>query len=431
MSTNWLQGLAFGVMAAALSWYLSGLPDAELFEWDKINIWFDSDIPRIVKNLTVREEGHGGTFKHPLFPLLAWPPTALLTALVGDEIVAVRLMLAANAATGALLLMALLKRLDVRPVDQWTAAGLYMASAAFMFWFGVAETFPFGATTILVGLWGAVLATEPQSRRNTILLIAIGTLSFSITITNICAFMAALGVGLWVYHGRSDLGAALRRWAIIVMAVVAVTAVLAVIQDRIFGEAGLFFNIFALMGERQFIGQEAAMPIWSRPAVLVLGALVVGMWETVPAVNVLSGTQTEIVKLSMPSYALFPAWRGLLQAAGILGLLAVFLSGLLRAHARGRFETTPERTAILWASMLTVVGFSVLHAIYGAEVFLYVAHMLPPLCLVFALALSAANSVATRLLAVAALLLIGTHNMLAISEAHVDSSELNSPARSG
>lgn len=426
MSRTWIEVTFLGAVAALVTWWASGLIHPELFAWKNMNVWFESDIPRVFKNMTVRGEGHGTTFKHPLFPLLVWPSTTALTALTGDAKVAVRLLLSLNAALCMAILVRLLARIGTAPLDRWLAGAFFITSAAFLFWFGVPETFPFSATSIIIGLWAAVVASEAAPR--TAALVALGVGSFAITVTNIAILALALASGFWVGHSRNGALALTRRLATVMMLVLLCTATLAVVQKQYFGGAGLFFNVFSLAKERQFVVHHDSSDIMEPPLILILGTAVASDWIMVPNIPASPLDTFKNIRLSVPVYSFQQGMAGSLQVGATTLFVLVSGYSLLAIVRRDRMkgEISNAQNAVLLTTGAGIVAFLSLHMIYGAEVFLYAAHMLPLITVLLAIGLTAANSVLLRVSMLALVLMSMAYNVPAVVRANAEAAAANS-----
>ena len=421
-----VDGAALAVLAALISWWGSGLPHPGMLAMEAMNIWFDSDIPRVWLNMTVLEYGHSGSFKHPLFSILLWPLTAGLTFVTGDAFVSARLILAANAALSVVLLWAIAGRLGLGRLDRALVCGLFIASAAFAFWHTMLETFPFGGTTILAGLFAGTLALDGRSR--SFAMVLCGAAALSMTITNFAVFGLALLVGLRLARPEEPLLALVRRAVPPVAITLFICAVIAVVQDRIFGEAGLFFNPIGIFKERQFIFQADADPMWIRPAILFLGSMVYGGAVLVDFVFPMRGAEYEVVKLDYLAFGPVSGLSGAAMIAATVAWVPLLAWSLLAIPLRwgalllgpvdaGDGVEARSRAVIGLSALSSALAFLALHMIYGAEVFLYIAHLAPLLAVIAACGLALSPSRVLRGLAAAAILFMAVRNYAAFPEA--------------
>lgn len=185
-----LIGSVLAMAAAVASHQGARLVDPVLFDWDAWDVWYQSDIPRVVRNMSNRWSDHGRTSLHPLFSLIAFPPVFVLTHVFPcDAMTAIRIVIAGIAALWIGALFIVLRLICGRRLDSvlFTLAGATSASA--VFWFTVPETFSFGSLTILTAM---VIAASAQHR-----VVSAGwylvasALALSITVTNWMAGLLA------------------------------------------------------------------------------------------------------------------------------------------------------------------------------------------------------------------------------------------------
>ena len=153
-----------------------------LLQPEGLDVWFDSDAPRLLEEMLHRDRGHKRTTVHPLFPLVAYPPVKVLRMLGVEPLTAVRGVLAAVASAWIVAMFALLRLLGTRRRDAVLFSLLAALSAGALFWFPVPETYPFGSLTIL----GVLLVVSLAQRRRLPILwhILASALSLSITTSN-------------------------------------------------------------------------------------------------------------------------------------------------------------------------------------------------------------------------------------------------------
>ncbi|WP_425041419.1 hypothetical protein [Primorskyibacter sp. S187A] len=390
--------LLAALAGAIMSLWLNAGSAEHVLSRDFINIWFDSDIGRVADNMTIRDEGHMATFKHPIFSITTYPLTSAARLLGLERETALAAVLALNAAVFMALFVTLLQRAGVRAQEQALGAVLCLGSGGVVFWFGVPETFPFGATSVLASilildLARARLDTGPAWPRW-----AVATaLSLSMTITNI---VAAFGAAALMLLRSSDWMRSLRVILIGGTAGVIGLAVIAVVQDQLFGDAGLFFNPRALIGETQFFASQLDTLLLGRLQTLFVQTVAVGPPMLVEGAP---GTAGQFrVDARWPESGL--GWMATLDWM----LLALVSLGLIAVHWR----RMPPVVAIC---ALYLLLNTIIHLIYGAAVFLYVAHFVGPLLIVilwgFAQKTEALNRAGSIALAVVAVMVMGSNIM--------------------
>lgn len=379
------------------------------------DVWFDSDTRIVVMNMTIREVHHWTLYKHPLFSIITWPITSLVRLFVGDAMTAVRVVQAANAGLMVALLFTLLARIGLTLLDRTLLSLLFIASSTMIFWYTVPETFAFGGTTLLIALHAAISArpTTPLGHLGQGLA-SLATLSM--TITNWAAGLVATAIA----YGLLDRPIAqIRRWltdfrtiwpdikgpVLISAAVLAIAMVLAVVQDFIFGEASLFFNVKYLWKESEFVADYSVSHMAARPFVLLFSPVVVGT----------IGTWFEGARLTADDFVP-QAWPGIV-ALILWGIL--FVSGLISA-AGVLLKPTAANLSVrrmIIASAITLAAFVFVHSLYGFIAFLYVAHTAPYVFAITATSFLNRFRTIARVLITVLIVFAGYHNYATFQQA--------------
>lgn len=337
--------------------------DPRLFDPRFMNVWFDADIPRVFSNMTDRSGNHAATFKHPLFSLLGYGLTRPAVLLGFGPKTAVLSALAFNGAVFAAAFFTLLRRMGLPIVAAAGFALLAITSWAFRSFFSIPETFAFGATSIVIALLAMTC-----SGRNFRSALGFGALaSLAVTITNFAVgAFAVILTRLQLYRARAAWGPEWVRAgvdsAIILGVAGAVGLLLAIVQDQLFANAGLFINVKSLVGEAQFIGSYVSAP-QERLFTLLVGPMLSGspslpeplLFE--PTGYLADGLLADgRFDMSLLSWIGLLAWIGMLCA----GLIAIFR----------------QRMPVGIATVLSLIVMLVIHLLYGRSVMLYVAHTL-------------------------------------------------------
>lgn len=392
--------IALLVVAFSFSLFLSEMPPRGLIDWIYINSYFDADIPRVYENLTIRTSGHHQTFKHPLFSIVFWPLTQSINTLVQNEYLSIRITLALNSCLSIAALWSLLRKFRLQAIDRVLLVLLYLASGGFIFWYSVIETFPFGATTVLIALHAIYWFKCTSPRMRTVLMLFSGVASISVTITNFAATVFAVLTA----HGAFDniflrsftetIKKQIRPLFAYFATVFLLAAGLSIVQDRLFGEATLFFNLRLFRKETVHVGGNDAVKLWARPGQLLLSPIVVPKLDYVSIPSIfrtrsgltfadtlvltarLNGVQFHTILSSVASVT----WSILL----ITGLFCVFRppAKLEHAHHESLDSSAINCFRTRKASFLTLLTFFVMHLIYGQMPFLYIAHLLPLLVII-------------------------------------------------
>jgi hypothetical protein len=427
-ATNILLPAVLMVLAALLSFLISGKLTQALIQPENFDIWFDSDAPRVFSNMTDASQGHGAMFKHPIFSILLFPPTYVLTLVLGDAVLAVRSVLALNAALAAFCLWLLFRRMGATALDSALVCLLFMSSAGFIFWFGVPETFPFGATTIIISLIAATMAA-PRSTSEKIRMALLSAASFSMTITNWIAGLAATAAShrlldsplknlkRWLHDYKALIADLKGPFVISAIALVILTA-FALVQNVFFGEANLFFNVPALIGEKRFMGAYNDSGLLERLSTLWTGSIVAG--------DLKSWSSSEWLRSSGFNLdSLFPG--------SLLGLAAqilwVFLLGYAVVSVLRRRTSLPDVAFRAFVtSGVTLAAFTLIHLIYGELTFLYVAHFAPLLVVGICAMLIANPAPYLRVMVLVMICLATYHNLETLQTAQMGLQQIASKA---
>ncbi len=189
LETLWFT--AIGVSAFALVLMLAHRAGALVYlpvSWDA---WFDTDTTRVYEDVSQHTSVLNRGSYHPVFGLVGHGPYAVLAALLGTRGVGVvqielALVSAALATAGA----GLFRTIGCSRGEALVFTALASSSAAFVFFAGIPETFPFGALSIVAGLLAVARARD--DRRSPWVVGALSALAAAITVTNALPIAAAL-----------------------------------------------------------------------------------------------------------------------------------------------------------------------------------------------------------------------------------------------
>jgi len=346
--------LALALAALAAAGSLVGTSRTQGVVFRTNDRWFESDCARVFYNMTDPHSRQSRTAVHPLFPLLAHPPAALLMGVVGlSADAAVRGVLAAVAALCAAAFFVLLRRVGCRRGDAALLTLLLGSSSAAVFWCTVPETYPFGLLTILVAL--IAVATAERGAVSPAWYVAASALTLSVTVTNWMVGIAAAFVGLrW------------RRAVAVTVAALCVVAALSAAQSGLF-RGVRFFPVPQEEARHAFTAESGG------PAGVLQSFLFHGM--VLPELGVRRHASGELVLTVQASR---PGSSSLVGAACVAvwgALLAVGFWAFLSAKGHG-----PVRLVV----GVSLLGQLLLHLAYGEETFLYALHFVPLLLVVVA-----------------------------------------------
>ena len=376
LAVDVLIALCLAVVAVTLSMSLSRQLPASLYSAEGNDAWFQADLGRAMRNMVDTRSNHFRTKVHPIASIAIHPVvTALRGVWPASDLQAALRVVWAVGALWAMGFYALCRLLAMGRVAGVCFALLAIGSAAFQFWFSVAETFAFGSLTLLAVLLVAAVAVHRPVRDRWIVLASV--LSLSITVTNwVAGLVLALAQRPW--------RRALRLSAIAFLIVVALT----VVQRGIYRFAKFFF-----LGSREELDyvNVAEAGTW-------LDKLAGMFWSpmAIPALAIREQLPPDLdwltVQLSTPGSG---SWAG--------GLALVLWSVLLLSGVYG-LVTSQRWRSFAWVLLPTMGAQVLLHMVYGEETFLYAAHFLP---LLLAVAVFARHSPLGRLAPTVALVAAG------------------------
>ena len=383
-------GFSLATLAGLLVWQsYSALLEGPFFRVENFDKWFDSDVFRVISSMLSTETEGIRSNLHPVFPILSYSLTSLVNFVLRDPAVAIQSLISFNAFFATILLWRLLNWLRLDLADIFLCLSLFIASASFVFFFPIVETFPIGATSMLLSL--QLLTLSPARKARSLLLDALlCSASLAITISNWIVGLTAIALRCG-FHKRifSLLKTSPRDYLqrnrealyypikVILLAGLAVF-ILSIIQNFAFEHSGLFFRLDHLLGETIFTDFRGFIHLATRIIELILNPMVVG--EIVLHSYASSFDQSGWVFDEVFSPELRPAYD--MQILSVNGLSIKSMSQfigvstwlLLLAISAKNILQAPRLKPIIWTSIITLASFFALHAFYGHHLFLYSAH---------------------------------------------------------
>ena len=388
----WADGLILVLLtgvACIASLHGSSRLDPVVFGYDAIDLWMDADIPRVVKTMTDRFSLllHN---KHPLFPIISYPPVYLLKTVLGTEpLTAVRIVIAGVASIWGATLFILLRIIGCRRFDAVLFTLLGMCTASAMFWFVVPESFSFGSVTIL---WAMALVAFAEHRPvSSTWYVAASVLTLSATVTN---WMAGI-IATIVNHPWK------RSLQLTVNALVVATLIW-VVQKLVFQSAEFFLP---LNTRREYILSSLSSGPLNVLKVFFLDGIMM------PAIDV---TYWPAIFSYLPVMSI----QGSLPGSGTsLGLYGVFAWGLLLGLGLWALLFLKQQFRFRIALGLTLLGQLMLHMLFGWETFLFSIHFVPLLVVIAALSTLTRARLVALSLAGAVTVFAGINNFIQFGRA--------------
>lgn len=360
--------------------------DSSIIPYD---VWFGSDIPRVIANMSERLSNHYRTKVHPLFPLIAWTPVHLLKALLGIwGLTAIRLVIAAVASIWISVIFLTLRLLGCQRLDATIFTVLAGISAAAVFWFVVPETYPFGSLSILLALCLVGLAQYrklPESYFT-----VVNAITLSMTTTN---WMVGILTTVTHHNWKRALQIIVNGFCIVVL--------LWAVQKYLFPSA------FFFLGDRE--EEQYITTAISFESILQVFQSFFYHSMVMPAI--------QEVYYPKESWPWMLTQNSLAGSAGKMGVIAVLIwTGLLGLGFWALFYLD-KYLKLRIVLGLTILGQLVLHSLYGPETFLYSLHFVPLLVILTALSTLTPARPLALLLAGGLILTAGYNNGIQFNKA--------------
>ncbi len=390
--------VAIAIIAGLVS-YLGAHSINPALTWDKqtTDTWFNNDTTRAFDDMAVYAVDHYRTNLHPLFVVLTMPFVNALRSLFSlDAVTAVRIVLAANTSIWFGVLFLTLRLIGCRRLDATLFSILAAVSAASVFWFTMPETYPFGSTTMLLGL--TLVALAEYQKLSPLWYVLVGVLTLGITITN---WMVAIFAAFVKFRPK--------RAALITIASFVIVCVLVLLQKAILpafnaGFLRLWVNATDEAGSTGVLKAEFGGPMTAIKCV-IFDTMVM------PAIGLVKNVHG------------FPAWASMSVqwstpgSGSIWGAIAVVLwMALFSLGIWGLFSIRQHR-AFRIVLGLSLLGQIALEAVYGDERFPHATHMLPFLVLVAALSALTRARILALVLTAALIFTAGVNNGLLFEQA--------------
>lgn len=374
-----LASLLAGSAAGAI-WIASGLLDPVLYDIDGWDVWFQSDIPRVVESITERSTTGARTHVHPIFPITGYAGVTLLRKLLGlDMLAAVRLLFALTGGLWLGLFYGLLRLICPGRIDALLFALIAGTSASALFGFVIPDTFSLGSLTIVFALGLSALAESRPVSLGWYIMASAATLG--ITVTN---WMAGLAATFGHLRWKQALSVTLAAFGL----VIGVWAV----QKGLFPATEFFIGT---SHESRFVLAPETGGIWPVLRAFFLHVAVMPAIQPVTLFVWRLNAQWPQMSVQAAEAGSGSPWGGLTLVCW-LAVLGLGVATLIR-HGPWR--------GFRFVLAGTLAGQVALHLLFGEETFLYSLHFLPPLVMTAALATTTPYRL--PVLVLAALLLVG------------------------
>jgi len=333
--------------------------------------FFGADCWRVAQNIGNSDSiSHYRDRVHPLFSLIAVSSVTLFERLLGCSECSSRIYQLLFGASGLFFFALVLHELNPRPIAVvFPTLLLLCSSASWTVWTRLPETFLFSFFSISLALF-LFLRVKGESA-----LIGSGISSFAGTITN-----GLLGVLLQVFR-RGDgasVGATADRKKTVardVLLTIGAVALLALLQRTIYPSSTLFFDIFGMREESEYVNKDLSQIPW-RTLDFFVSPFVLA-WPSSPARDFSSLSMLHDLAVNFPQQSRRFIGAAIAMVALVGGPVLYCAVRAIRQRQRDVRLDIGRHGAAIRAIVLFVVFEFVLHQFYGDMPFLYSMQYMP------------------------------------------------------
>lgn len=411
---------ALAVFAAFFALYFAaGTALSHTTAFDEDDILFELDTPRVIGDMTMPQADHHRTKVHPIYVLMVNPWGALAAKLAGSEVDAAVLlnsfMGAAAVALGFLFFWLRTKRLP----DAALLASLFGLSASQLILSSVPDTPSLAACSLLVTYILFLRALGSGRLRLPVWILA-GVFSLGVTTTNLAQTVICFVIGDFAVNGRRGLRHLAVRLLGLLGGILAITALLALLQRAIYPSSNLFFLPEAYREDMDYASLLVLRSPWPVVVQLFKNFSWLNFIAPFPATHALHWhklpgvTFAGSLDFSVPGIAGSVLWFGLWIALAALALGALRRR---RSEAAARNIGLPLAVGLLLCLLFNLM----LHSIYGVgekgriEYFLYTGNFTFLVLALWSLPLARPGK-AVRALLLALVFCMGFNNLLVLGE---------------
>jgi hypothetical protein len=352
--TDLALALALSLLAVAICVFNARVLSPQVY--DSFNIWFQSDPPRVISNMTERwSPMQNRTVAHPLFSITALSAVKALGAIGLGEMQAIGLLLLAAAAVSAGGFYSAMRLMGLTPVAAGGFTLALLGSAGFLHWYAVIETYAFSATSIVLML----IATCSLRRLPLPVWIVASAGSLSMLVTN-------WGLGLAAAFFRLRF----RQFMLVTLGAFLLVSAGSAIQMKALHRASFWLNPVNIAKEKTYSGPKMhAVGMRWDPWVSARNGIVMPGVVLPPVRDTMT---TEIGPSTLVTNQFVPMHR-----LGVVGWMALAAWFVLLAGGVAGTIVDGQRRSIGIALLLFLASKIAFHAFYGEITFLYAADVVP------------------------------------------------------
>jgi len=323
------------------------------------DLFFSSDTPRVIIDLTFRNFDHYRTIVHPLFVLFQFP-VKFISILINNDLIAVLLLQSLLNAGSIILLFNLLNKFKLDKKIIYFLTFIFSISFGQIAFLSTVETYPYAQFFLLL-LFNYIydLKNRKFVDKDYIILTILGVFAIGITLTNY--FMYCLSLFFLL---KKDIKS-IKRLLICIISPVLIAVTLSELQMVIFPGSRLFLYE-NLNGFINGTSEETLyMSSFSFNSILNQIKAIFGYG--------FFGYNIELINLSADKSILSFAKPSLIFMIFVFSLLILFIIVIFKALFNKKIDKKENKYLI---TLLLVLGFNfLLHLIYGNDnCFLYVMH---------------------------------------------------------
>ena len=352
--TDLALALALSLLAVAICVFNARALSPQVY--DSFNIWFQSDPPRVISNMTERwSPMQNRTVAHPLFSITALSAVKALGVIGLGEMQAIGLLLLAAAAVSAGGFYSAMRLMGLTPVAAGGFTLALLGSAGFLHWYAVIETYAFSATSIVLML----IATCSLRRLPLPVWIVASAGSLSMLVTN-------WGLGLAAAFFRLRF----RQFMLVTLGAFLLVSAGSAIQMKALHRASFWLNPVNIAKEKTYAGPKMhAVGMRWNPWVSARNGIVMPGVVLPPVRDTMT---TEIGPSTLVTNQFVPMHR-----LGVVGWMALAAWFVLLAGGVAGTIVDGQRRSIGIALLLFLASKIAFHAFYGEITFLYAADVVP------------------------------------------------------
>jgi hypothetical protein len=346
--------------------YSSGLMEAA-GAFNDFDILFEMDTPRAIEDIAIFREDHSRTRVHPLYVLMVNPVGSSLAHLVGDEVLAARILNSVLGALGVALAFVFFQRYGRKTFDAVILASLFGVTTSQFFISSIPDTISLGVVSLIL-LYTLFFTSLKEKRVRFLPWFLVGLFTLGVTTTNfvqagILFFIASLNAldeKKWVSAVLQSL-----KYG---FAVLSSAVVLALVQKAIYPTTALFFLPQSFTGELGY----ASPLIFEQPR-MVISYLV----RTFLLINIAAPAPRffEIPGLANPGVTFAAS-----NDYSLVGWIALALWVGLMLFSVGKI-LLQKKNLLFYVGLSACLAFNfLLHSFYGVtptriELFLYTGNL--------------------------------------------------------